>query len=143
MDVCFQEISHQEYYIISTMYLQSTAWTFKDIIFLMPYLALKILEAKWRLKYIFVLLLVYCSGKKKKYLRQLLSFHEKEKSKWHIWNEDVLTYLQWCIGEHNHHGKDKEPCMKMTAFVSPSHAVEFYSLTAFRRVEREGSADRE
>lgn len=61
----------------------------------------------------------------------------------HMKRRHVLTYLQWCIGEHNHHGKDKEPCMKMTAFVSPSHAVEFYSLTAFRRVEREGSADRE
>lgn len=80
MDVCFQEISHQEYYIISTMYLQSTAWTFKDIIFLMPYLALKILEAKWRLKYIFVLLLVYCSGKKKSICDSYFLFMKKKKA---------------------------------------------------------------
>lgn len=56
----------------------------------------------------------------------------------------VLTYLQWCIGKHNHHGKDEEPCMKMTAFVSRSHAVEFYNQTVFWRVGRhEGRGDRE
>jgi len=56
----------------------------------------------------------------------------------------VLIYLQWCTGEHNHHGKDGELYMKLTAFVSPSHVAEFYSQTVFWRVERqEGRGDRD
>lgn len=41
----------------------------------------------------------------------------------------VLTYLLCCIGEHNHYGKEEEPCKNMTAFVSPSHVAEFYRQT--------------
>lgn len=58
-------------------------------------------------------------------------------------SKNVLTYLSWYIGELNHHGKDEEPCMKMTAIcvtISCSRILK----TVFSRVERqEGEGDKE
>lgn len=58
----------------------------------------KIPEPKWRLRYIFVSLLAFCFAKTtKKYLWQFLSLNEKENSKLHMRNKNVLPYLQWRI----------------------------------------------